>query len=109
MIQQEVAHVPDPYQLETAPVRSKNVVTSQPEDGTLTDLEPSIQVPDPMALAEVADQVYETLLRKEVYHLLSPQDPRFVEVHVQVSEDNEVHEFLQDLLQIKQVLHCRWR
>ena len=55
-------------------------------------------------MAEVADQVYETVLREEVRHLLAPRDPRFVEVHVQVSKDNGFPESLQGLLQVGQVL-----
>ena len=50
--------------------------TSWPEDGALSDLVPSLQVPKPMALVEVAAQVYETVLHKEVCHSLAPRDPR---------------------------------
>ena len=39
-------------------------------------------------MEEVADQVYETVLLKEVHHLLDPRDPCFVEVHVQSPEEN---------------------
>ena len=37
MIERVVAHVSDPDKLEAAPVRPKNVVSSQSEDGSLTD------------------------------------------------------------------------
>ena len=87
-----------------APVRSKNVVTSRPEDGSLLDLGLSLQVPEPTALSELVDQVYETALRKEVRHLLAPRDPFFVGVHVQVPEENGVPEALQVLLKVGQVL-----
>ena len=39
-----------------------------------------------MALAEVADQVYDTVIREEVRHLLNLQAPHFFEVHVQLPE-----------------------
>ena len=61
-------HVADPYQLKVAPDRSENVVTSQLEDIYLMELGPIIQVPEPTTLAEVVDQVYETVLREEVHH-----------------------------------------
>ena len=59
-----------------------------------------------MVLAEVADQIYDTVLHKEVHHLLSPWAPRFVEGHVQVPEEHGVHEGLQGLLQVRQMLQC---
>ena len=55
-------------------------------------------------MAEVAYQVYEILLREEVRHLLSPQDPRLVEVHVQVPHDDGFLETFQGVLQVRQVL-----
>ena len=73
----------------------------------MLDLGPSLQVPKLAVLAEVVDQVYETVLHEEVHHLLAPWAPRFVEVHVQVVEDNGVHEVLQGLLQVRQMLQCR--
>ena len=76
-------------------------------DGSLSNLEPSLQVTKPTALAEVADQVYETVLRKEVLHLLARQAPRFIEVHVQVPEENGVPDALQGLLQVRQAIQCR--
>ena len=85
-------------------VRSENIVTSRPEDGALSDLVPSLQVPEPTALAEVSDQVYETVLRKEVHHSLDLQAHRLVEVHVQVPKDYGVLETFQGLLQVRQVL-----
>ena len=75
MIQREVFHVADPDQLEATTVHSENLVTSQPEDGSLPELVPSLQVLEPTALAEVADQLYETLIPKEVRHLLALWDP----------------------------------
>ena len=77
-------YVSDSNLLEAAPVRPENVVTAQPRDGSLPDLRPSLQVSEPMALADVEYQVYETVLCKEVCHLLAPQAPRLVKVHVQV-------------------------
>ena len=65
------------------------------------DLATSLQVPEPMALAEVADQVYETVLRKEIRHLLSPRAPCLVEVHVQVPKDDGFLEKFQGLLQVR--------
>ena len=84
MIRQEVAHVLDLNNLEEAPVYPENLVASRSEDGSLSNLGPSLQVKKPTALAEVADQVYDTVLRKEVRHLLALQAPRFFEFHVQV-------------------------
>ena len=95
--------------LKAAPVCPKNIVSSRPEDGSLPDLVPSLQVPKPTALSEVADQVYDTILREEVCHPLAPQDPCFVEFHVQVPEDNGVPEALQGLLQARKVLQRRRR
>ena len=69
---------------------------------------PSLQVPEPTALAEVADQVYETVLRKEVCHFLAPLDPHLVEVHVQVHKDDGFLETFQGFLQVRQVLE-RWQ
>ena len=107
MIQQEVAHVSDINKLEAELVCPENVVVSRSEDGYLSNLGPSLQVKKPTALAEVADQVYDTVLRKEVRHLLAPQDPLFVEVHVQVPKENGVPEALQGLLQVRQAIQCR--
>ena len=95
----------DPYQLEAAPVCSKNLVTSQLEDSSLPELGPSLQVSGPMSLAEVADLVYDTVLQDEVRPLLALWDPCLVEVHVQVPKDNGVPEALQYLLQVRQVIH----
>ena len=55
VISQNVPHIAYTYHLKAASVRSENVVTSRPEDGYLLDLGPSLQVPEPTALAEVAD------------------------------------------------------
>ena len=98
LVRQEVPHVADPYQPKAESVRSENIVTSRPEDGSLTNLGTSIQVPEPTALAEVADQVYETVLHEEVYHLLVPRNPHQVEVHVQDPKDDGVLETFQVLL-----------
>ena len=49
------------------------------------------------------DQVYETLLREEVQHMLVPQDTRFFEVHVQIPRDNGVPEVIYGLLKVRQV------
>ena len=52
----------------------------------------------------MADQVYETVLRKEVCQSLAPQASRFIKVHVQVPEDNVLPEALQGFLQVIQVI-----
>ena len=109
MIRREVAHVSDPNQIEAAPVRPENLVTSWLEDGSLPDSGPRLQVPEPTALAEVADQVYENVLRKEVRHSLDTRDPYFVEVHVQDPKDNGAPEALRGLLQARQVLQRQQR
>ena len=62
-----------------------------------------------MALSEVADHVYDTVLCKEVRHSLDPRAPCFVEVHVQVLENYGVPEELQVLLQVRQVLQSQRR
>ena len=102
-------HVSDLNKTEAASVPPKNVVASRTEDGSLPDLGPIIQVPKPMALAEVADQVYETVLRKDVCHLLAPWAPCSVDVHVQVPEENGFPEALQGILQVRQMLQHRQR
>ena len=60
-------------------------------------------------MAEVANQVYKTVLREKVRHSLAPRAPRFSEVHVQVSKENGVPESLQGLLQVGQVLQRKRR
>ena len=100
-------HVSDPYQLKAAPVRLKNIFTSWSEDGSLSELLPSLQVTKHEALSEVPDQVYETVLCEEVRHALAMQDPRFIEVHVQTPKVNGAPEALQGLLKVRQVLQ-RW-
>ena len=104
VVQQEFLHVTNPYQLEATLGRSENVVTYLPEDGSLPDLGPIHQVLEPKALAEVADQVYETVLRKEVRHSLAPQDPRLFKVHVHVPKYDGFLETFQGLLQVRQVI-----
>ena len=47
---------------------------------------------EPTALAKVADQVYETVLREYVRHSLAPQSPCLVEFHIKVLKDNGVLE-----------------
>ena len=47
-----------------------------------------------MALTEVADQVYDTVLHKEVCHSLDPRSPCFVKVQVQALMYNGVPEDL---------------
>ena len=91
------------------PVCSGNVVTYPLEDSSLPYLGPVLQVPGPIALVEVVDQVYETVLRKEVRHLLAPRDPRVVKVDVQVPDDNGVPEALRGLLWFGLVLQRRQR
>ena len=76
-------HVADSYQIEAVLVRYENLVTPRPEDSSLPDLGPSIQVLEPTALVEVADQVYEAVLHEEVRHSLAPQAPCFCELSVQ--------------------------
>ena len=97
-------HVSNPNNLEAAPVRTNNVVVSQSEDGSLSNFGPSLQVKKPTALAELADQVYDTVLYEEVCHSLAPRAPRFVEVHVQFPEENGSPEALQGLIQVRQVI-----
>ena len=109
MIQQEVAHVSDPNKLEAALVCPDNIVASQPEDGSLPDLGPSLQVTKLTALVEVTDQVYENVLCEEFCHSLALRAPFFVKVHIQVPENNGVPEALQGLLQVRQVLQRRQR
>ena len=75
----------------------------------MPDLGPSLQFLKPMALVEVAYQVYETVLREEICHALDPRDTRFFKVHVQVPKYNGVPEALQGLLQVRQVLQRRRR
>ena len=52
----------------------------------------------------MADQVYETVLRKEVRHSLAPQTTCLFKVRVQFPKDNGVLETFQGLLQVRQVL-----
>ena len=101
MVRRKFSHVADPYHLKAAPFRSENVATSRPEDGSLPDLRTILQAPEPTALAEVLDQVYETLLSEEVCHSLAPQDTRFFKV----PEDNGFPEAFQVFLQVRQVIH----
>ena len=54
----------------------------------------------------MSDQIYETVLHKEVRHSLSPWDPCLFEVHVQVPKDGGFFEMFQGLLQVQQVLEC---
>ena len=54
----------------------------------------------------MSDQVYGTVLRKEVRHRLVLRAQRFIEFHVQVPNDNGVPEALQGLLKIRQVFQC---
>ena len=68
-------------------------------------LVPSLQVPEPTALVEVAYQVYEIVLLKEVRHSLDPQDPRLLEFLFQVPKDDGVLETFQGLFQVHQVLN----
>ena len=67
------------------------------------ELVPSIQALEPTALAEVAYQVYEIIIRKEVLYSLAPRYSCLVETHVQVSEDDGVPEPFQGLIQVRQV------
>ena len=59
-----VAHVLYPNKFEELPVRPEDIIASQAEDGALSDLCPSLQVPKPAALLEVPDQVNKTELCK---------------------------------------------
>ena len=88
MIQQEVAHVADAYEIKAAPVSSDNIVTSLLEYSYLPELGPSLQVTGPTALAEVAGQIYKTVLHNDVRYWMAPQDPRFFKVRIQVYKDN---------------------
>ena len=80
------------------------MVTSQTEYVSLSDLVPSLQVLEPTALAEVADQVYEIVLYEEVRHSLDLRDPLLVKVHFQFPKDDGFHEKFQGLLQARQVI-----
>ena len=95
VIRREVAHVSDPDKLEVASVRPKNVIAYLSEYVSLPDLGPSLQVPKPAALAEVSDQVYETVLHDKVRQSLVLQAPCLVEVHIQPPKENGVPEALQ--------------
>ena len=94
----------DPNQLEEVPILPENVVAYQLENGYLPNLGPSLQFPKPMALSEAADQVYETVLCKEVCHSLDLRAHCFVKVHVQDPKGNGVPKELQGFLQVSQVL-----
>ena len=50
-----VAHVPYPNEFKAATVRPEDTIIYQEEDGALSDLCPSLQVPKPLALSEVTD------------------------------------------------------
>ena len=91
-------HVSDPDKLEVASVCPKNVVAYLSEYVSLPDLGPSLQVPKPVALAEVSDRVYETVLHDKVPQSLVLQAPRLVEVHIQAPKYNGVPEALQQQL-----------
>ena len=91
-------------QLEAAPFLPDNIFSYRLEDGSLPDLGPSLQVPEPTALAKVTDRVYETVLHKEVRHSLDMWNPFFFKVHIQFPEDYGFPEALQGLLQVRQVI-----
>ena len=59
-----VAHVLYTNYFEAAPVRPENIIASRVEDGTLSNLCPSIQIPKQAALSEVSDQVNKTKICK---------------------------------------------
>ena len=59
-----VTHVPYPNKLEAAPVHPEDVIAYRAEDGALYDLCTSLQVPKPLALLEVLDQVNKSELCK---------------------------------------------
>ena len=50
-----VAHALYTENFEVAPVHPNDVIPSQSEDGALSDLCPSLQVPKPAVLSEVPD------------------------------------------------------
>ena len=54
-----------------------------------------------MAISEVPDQVYETVLYEEDRHALASQDLRFTKVHIQIPKKNEAPEELQGLLKVR--------
>ena len=54
-------------------------------------------------MKEVADQVYETVLREEVRHYLALRAPRLVKVHVQITKYDGALETFQVLLQVRKV------
>ena len=99
----------DTNKLHAAPVRPNNAVASLSEDGSLSDLGPSIQFHKPIALAEVAEQFYETVLSKEVRHSFALRDPYFFEVQFQSHKENGVPEALYGLLQVSQMIQRRRR
>ena len=94
----------DRNQIEEVPVLPKNVVASRPEDCSLKNLGPSLQALKSIALAEVADHFYETILREEVRHSLDTRAHRFVKFHMQATKDNGFPEEMQGILQVSQVL-----
>ena len=61
VIRRKFAHVSDLNKLEAALVCPENVVAYRLEENSLPDLGPSLQVLKLTVLAEVADQVYETM------------------------------------------------
>ena len=97
-------HASDSNKPEVAPVCTKDVFSFRPEDGSLPDLGPSLQDPKPKTMAEVTDQVYDTILHEEVRHSLALWYHCFTEVHIQVTGENGIPEVLQGLLQVRQVL-----
>ena len=55
-------------------------------------------------------QVYETVIREEVQHALSPRASHLFDIHVQVPKYNGALEALQGLLKVRPVFqHQRWQ
>ena len=72
------------------------------EEGALLDLCTSLQVTKPLALDKVTDQVNEAELHEEICHALAPRALDVVQVHVNITKDNEVRapEAMQGLLEV---------
>ena len=85
-----VTHVTYNYKFEAAPVRPKGVITYLAEDGALSDLCPSIQVPKLAALPEVSHQVNKDQLCKYIHHTMAPQAPGVIQIHVKIPKYNVV-------------------
>ena len=67
-----------------APVHPKDVVAYRAEYSALLDLCPSIQLPKPVVLTEVLDQVNNSKLRQYICHTMTLGAPDIVQVRVNI-------------------------